>query len=86
MSSPVIQARRWTRKEYDRLAEGGILHPSERVQLTDLTSSSVLLLSFPSPRRFTPYAHRSLAQTGQGRNGRNGQGIWGLERVREISV
>lgn len=35
MSSTVIQTRRWTRKEYDRLAEAGILDPSERVQLIE---------------------------------------------------
>lgn len=35
MSSPVIQTRRWSRKEYDRLAEAGILDPSERVQLIE---------------------------------------------------
>lgn len=35
MSSTVIQTRRWTRKEFDRLAEAGILDPSERVQLIE---------------------------------------------------
>ncbi len=35
MSSPAIHTRRWSRKEYDRLAEAGILDPSERVQLIE---------------------------------------------------
>ncbi|MEX0828764.1 MAG: Uma2 family endonuclease [Nitrospirales bacterium] len=35
MASSTIQIRRWTRKEYDRLGEAGILDPSERVQLLE---------------------------------------------------
>lgn len=35
MSSPAIHTRRWTRQEYDRLAEAGILDPNERVQLIE---------------------------------------------------
>lgn len=33
MSAPAIQTKRWTREEYDRLAEAGILTPDERVEL-----------------------------------------------------
>lgn len=35
MSAPAIQTKRWTRQEYDRMAEAGILHPDERVQLIE---------------------------------------------------
>jgi Uma2 family endonuclease len=35
MSAPAIQTKRWTRQEYDRLAEAGILAPEERVQLLE---------------------------------------------------
>jgi Uma2 family endonuclease len=35
MSAPAIQTKRWTRQEYDRLAETGILAPDERVELLE---------------------------------------------------
>ncbi|MCS6897377.1 MAG: Uma2 family endonuclease [Nitrospira sp.] len=35
MSAPAIQTKRWTRQEYDRMAEAGILRPDERVQLLE---------------------------------------------------
>ncbi|MCP9465648.1 MAG: hypothetical protein NNA25_12750 [Nitrospira sp.] len=35
MSAPAIQTKRWTRQEYDRLAESGILDPNEHVQLIE---------------------------------------------------
>lgn len=35
MSAPAIQTKRWTRLEYDRMAEAGIFSPEERVQLID---------------------------------------------------
>ncbi|MCP9448564.1 MAG: Uma2 family endonuclease [Nitrospira sp.] len=33
MSAPAIHTKRWTRQEYDRMAEAGILDPDERVEL-----------------------------------------------------
>lgn len=33
MSAPAIQTKRWTRQEYDRMAEAGIFSPNERVEL-----------------------------------------------------
>jgi Uma2 family endonuclease len=33
MSAPAIQTKRWTRQEYDRMAQAGILSPDDRVQL-----------------------------------------------------
>lgn len=33
MSAPAIQTKHWTRQEYDRLADAGILSPEERVEL-----------------------------------------------------
>lgn len=35
MSPPAIQTKRWTRQEYDRVAEAGIFSPDERVELID---------------------------------------------------
>lgn len=35
MSAPAIQTKRWTRREYDRMAEAGIFSPDERVQLIE---------------------------------------------------
>lgn len=35
MSAPAIHTKRWTRREYDRMAEAGILDPDERVQLIE---------------------------------------------------
>lgn len=35
MSAPAIHTKRWTRQEYDRLAEAGILGPDERIQLIE---------------------------------------------------
>jgi Uma2 family endonuclease len=35
MSAPAIQTKHWTRQEYDRLAEAGILAPDERVELLE---------------------------------------------------
>lgn len=35
MSAPAIQTKRWTRQEYDRMAEAGIFSPDDRVQLID---------------------------------------------------
>lgn len=35
MPAPAIQTKHWTRKEYDRLAESGILAPDERVELLE---------------------------------------------------
>ena len=31
----VVQARRWTRQEYDRMIEAGVLTPDDRVELID---------------------------------------------------
>lgn len=35
MSVPAIQTKRWTRQEYDRLADLGMFSPDDRVQLID---------------------------------------------------
>ena len=35
MSAPAIQTKHWTRQEYDRLADAGILSPDERVELLE---------------------------------------------------
>ena len=35
MSPVAIQTRRWTRQEYERMAELGLFRPEERVQLLD---------------------------------------------------
>jgi Uma2 family endonuclease len=35
MGVSAVQTRRWTREEYERLAETGIFHPEERVELID---------------------------------------------------
>ncbi|CAI4031450.1 Uma2 domain-containing protein [Nitrospira tepida] len=35
MAAPAIQTKRWTRQEYDRMAEAGIFSPDDRVQLID---------------------------------------------------
>ena len=35
MSLPAIQTKHWTRQEYDRLADAGILAPDERVELLE---------------------------------------------------
>ena len=35
MSVPAIQTKHWTRQEYDRLADAGILAPDERVELLE---------------------------------------------------
>lgn len=35
MSAPAIQTKRWTRQEYDRMAEAGIFSPDDRVQLIE---------------------------------------------------
>lgn len=35
MAAPTIHTKRWTRQEYDRLAESGILDPNEHVQLIE---------------------------------------------------
>ena len=35
MASPPIQTRRWSRTEYDRMLELGVISPGERVQLID---------------------------------------------------
>ncbi len=35
MALPAIQIKRWTRREYDRMAEAGIFGPDDRVQLIE---------------------------------------------------
>ncbi|NWF71596.1 MAG: Uma2 family endonuclease [Nitrospirae bacterium] len=35
MSAPAIQTKRWTRQEYDRMAELGIFSPDDRLQLIE---------------------------------------------------
>lgn len=35
MSAPTVQSKRWTRQEYDRMAEAGIFSPGDRVQLIE---------------------------------------------------
>lgn len=35
MSAPAIQTKHWTRQEYDRLADAGIVSPDERVELLE---------------------------------------------------
>jgi Uma2 family endonuclease len=35
MTAPAIQTKHWTRQEYDRLADAGILAPDERVELLE---------------------------------------------------
>lgn len=35
MTASAVQLKRWTRREYDRIAEAGILDPDERVQLIE---------------------------------------------------
>ena len=47
MSAPAIQTKRWTRQEYDRMAEAGIFSPNERVEL--LEGEIVTMTSQRSP-------------------------------------
>jgi Uma2 family endonuclease len=35
MAAPAVQIKRWTRREYDRMAEAGIFSQDDRVQLID---------------------------------------------------
>lgn len=35
MALPAVQIKRWTRREYDRMAEAGVFRPDERVQLIE---------------------------------------------------
>ncbi|CUS38400.1 conserved hypothetical protein [Candidatus Nitrospira nitrosa] len=35
MAAPAVQIKRWTRREYDRMAEAGVLGPDERVELLE---------------------------------------------------
>ena len=35
MAAPAVQTKRWTRREYDRMADAGILSQHDRVQLID---------------------------------------------------
>ncbi|MFO0697911.1 MAG: Uma2 family endonuclease [Nitrospira sp.] len=35
MAAPAVQPKRWTRREYDRMAEVGIFGPDDRVQLIE---------------------------------------------------
>jgi Uma2 family endonuclease len=35
MSAPAIQTKRWTRQEYDHMAQAGIFSPDDRVQLIE---------------------------------------------------
>lgn len=35
MAAPAVQTKRWTRREYDRMAEAGIFSEDDRVQLID---------------------------------------------------
>ena len=35
MAAPAVQSKHWTRREYDRLADAGILNPDERVELLE---------------------------------------------------
>ncbi|TKB74302.1 MAG: hypothetical protein E8D45_08725 [Nitrospira sp.] len=35
MSAPAIQTKRWTRQEYDRMADAGLFSPHARVQLIE---------------------------------------------------
>ena len=35
MAAPAVHIKRWTRREYDRMAEAGIFSPDDRVQLID---------------------------------------------------
>jgi Uma2 family endonuclease len=35
MAQPAVDVKRWTREEYERLAESGFFHPDERVELID---------------------------------------------------
>jgi Uma2 family endonuclease len=35
MAIPAVEVRRWTREEYDRLADDGYFRPDERVELVD---------------------------------------------------
>lgn len=35
MGAPAVQTKRWTRREYDRIAEAGLFGPDERVELLE---------------------------------------------------
>lgn len=35
MAQPAVDVKRWTREDYERLAESGFFHPDERVELID---------------------------------------------------
>lgn len=35
MAAPAVQIQRWTRREYDRMAEAGLFGPDERVELLE---------------------------------------------------
>jgi Uma2 family endonuclease len=35
MAAPAVQIKRWTRREYDRMAEAGLFGPDERVELLE---------------------------------------------------
>ncbi len=35
MALPAVQIKRWTRREYDRMADAGVFRPDERVQLIE---------------------------------------------------
>jgi Uma2 family endonuclease len=35
MSAPAVHIKRWTRREYDRMAEAGLFGPDERVELLE---------------------------------------------------
>ena len=35
MAAPAVQIKRWTRREYDRMAEAGLFGPDERVALPE---------------------------------------------------
>ncbi|MEM4412909.1 MAG: Uma2 family endonuclease [Candidatus Caldarchaeum sp.] len=68
MPTPAIQTTRWTRQEYDRMAEAGLFDPKERVQL--IAGELVILTAQNSPHAVT------IGKTQRVLERIFGQGIW----------
>ncbi len=66
MSAPAIQTKRWTRQEYDRMAEAGIFNPDERVEL--LGGEILIMTPQNSPHSATIGLAHTALQHAFGRN------------------
>jgi Uma2 family endonuclease len=69
MTIPALQTRRWTRAEYERMAETGVLRPDERVELLD---GEILLVMTPQN---SPHA-AVIGKTEDVLRQTFGRGIW----------